>query len=141
MKAVAEISNCFVLKRRARDSNPQPVSRHHISSVAANHSLTLRKWLGANRTTWHRIVQRRAVKRVALHALGKVHSRGVVSRRVESHGFAPRLLRQMLRAFRAASHVSRSDHGRIDRGDVESLAAWAAELESRLRGLLMERPS
>jgi site-specific recombinase XerD len=30
-------------KRRARGSNPQPVSRHHISSVAANHSLTLRK--------------------------------------------------------------------------------------------------
>ena len=28
-------------KRRAWDSNPQPVSRHHISSVAANHSLTL----------------------------------------------------------------------------------------------------
>ena len=29
-------------KRRARDSNPQPVSRHLISSQAANHSLTLR---------------------------------------------------------------------------------------------------
>ena len=28
-------------ERRAWDSNPQPVSRHHISSVAANHSLTL----------------------------------------------------------------------------------------------------
>jgi hypothetical protein len=28
-------------KRRARDSNPQPVSRHLISSQAANHSLTL----------------------------------------------------------------------------------------------------
>src|SRR5687768_12092102 len=39
--------SCFTLtdyaqKRRARDSNPQPVSRHHISSVAASHSLTLR---------------------------------------------------------------------------------------------------
>ena len=30
-------------ERRARDSNPQPVSRHDISSVAASHSLTLRK--------------------------------------------------------------------------------------------------
>ena len=29
-------------KRRARDSNPQPVSRHLISSQAASHSLTLR---------------------------------------------------------------------------------------------------
>ena len=29
-------------ERRARESNPQPVSRHHISSVAASHSLTLR---------------------------------------------------------------------------------------------------
>ena len=29
-------------ERRARDSNPQPVSRHLISSQAANHSLTLR---------------------------------------------------------------------------------------------------
>lgn len=29
------------LKRRARDSNPQPVARHLISSQAANHSLTL----------------------------------------------------------------------------------------------------
>lgn len=29
-------------QRRARESNPQPVSRHHISSVAASHSLTLR---------------------------------------------------------------------------------------------------
>jgi Phage integrase family len=29
-------------KRRARDSNPQPVSRHLISSQAADHSLTLR---------------------------------------------------------------------------------------------------
>ena len=28
-------------KRRARDSNSQPLSGHHISSVAANHSLTL----------------------------------------------------------------------------------------------------
>jgi hypothetical protein len=30
-------------QRRARDSNPQPVTRHDISSVAASHSLTLRK--------------------------------------------------------------------------------------------------
>ncbi len=29
-------------KRRARDSNSQPLAGHHISSVAANHSLTLR---------------------------------------------------------------------------------------------------
>jgi hypothetical protein len=29
-------------KRRARDSNPQPVSRHLISSQTASHSLTLR---------------------------------------------------------------------------------------------------
>lgn len=29
-------------QRRARGSNPQPVSRHHISNVAASHSLTLR---------------------------------------------------------------------------------------------------
>ena len=29
-------------RRRARDSNPQPVSRHLISSEAASHSLTLR---------------------------------------------------------------------------------------------------
>jgi hypothetical protein len=35
----------LLIKRRARGSNPQPVSRHHISSVAANHSLTLRKRL------------------------------------------------------------------------------------------------
>ena len=28
-------------KRRAWDSNPQPLTGHHISSVAANHSLTL----------------------------------------------------------------------------------------------------
>ncbi len=33
----------FLSERRARDSNPQPVSRHHISSVAASHSLTLRR--------------------------------------------------------------------------------------------------
>ena len=32
-------------KRRARDSNPQPLSGHHISSVAASHSLTLRNSL------------------------------------------------------------------------------------------------
>jgi hypothetical protein len=31
------------LRRRARGSNPQPLTGHHISSVAANHSLTLRK--------------------------------------------------------------------------------------------------
>gem|GEM_PF-6249418 len=31
------------VERRARDSNPQPVARHHISSVTASHSLTLRK--------------------------------------------------------------------------------------------------
>jgi len=30
-----------VVKRRARGSNPQPVSRHDISNVAASHSLTL----------------------------------------------------------------------------------------------------
>ena len=36
----------FVLfKRRAWESNPQPVSRHLISSEAASHSLTLRKIL------------------------------------------------------------------------------------------------
>ncbi len=29
-------------ERRAWDSNPQPVSRHLISSEAASHSLTLR---------------------------------------------------------------------------------------------------
>ena len=28
-------------ERRARGSNPQPLTGHHISSVAANHSLTL----------------------------------------------------------------------------------------------------
>jgi hypothetical protein len=33
------------LKRRARGSNPQPLTGHHISSVAANHSLTLRNCL------------------------------------------------------------------------------------------------
>ena len=32
-------------KRRARESNPQPLSGHHISSVAASHSLTLRNSL------------------------------------------------------------------------------------------------
>ena len=32
-------------KRRARDSNPQPVTRHLISSQAANHSRTLRETL------------------------------------------------------------------------------------------------
>ena len=31
-------------ERRARDSNPQPLAGHHISSVAANHSLTLRNF-------------------------------------------------------------------------------------------------
>ena len=30
------------LERRAWDSNPQPLAGHHISSVAASHSLTLR---------------------------------------------------------------------------------------------------
>lgn len=30
------------VERRARDSNPQPLAGHHISSVAASHSLTLR---------------------------------------------------------------------------------------------------
>ena len=40
------IDNCSrptssLSKRRARDSNSQPLSGHHISSVAANHSLTL----------------------------------------------------------------------------------------------------
>ena len=35
-------SNNHLHQRRARDSNPQPVSRHLISSQAANHSLTLR---------------------------------------------------------------------------------------------------
>src|SRR6478672_5315270 len=30
-------------QRRARDSNPQPVSRHLISSQAASHSLTLQE--------------------------------------------------------------------------------------------------
>jgi hypothetical protein len=34
--------NQAVKERRARGSNPQPVSRHDISSVAASHSLTLR---------------------------------------------------------------------------------------------------
>ena len=29
-------------QRRARESNPQPLAGHHISSVAASHSLTLR---------------------------------------------------------------------------------------------------
>ena len=33
----------LLLQRRARDSNPQPVSRHLISSQTASHSLTLRK--------------------------------------------------------------------------------------------------
>ena len=36
------------LKRRARESNPQPVTRHLISSQAANHSRTLRKCLRYN---------------------------------------------------------------------------------------------
>jgi hypothetical protein len=36
-------------KRRAWDSNPQPVSRHDISSVAASHSLTLRNRQAKNR--------------------------------------------------------------------------------------------
>jgi hypothetical protein len=31
----------FAAKRRARDSNPQPLAGHHISSVAAHHSHTL----------------------------------------------------------------------------------------------------
>src|SRR5215204_433460 len=31
-------------KRRARDSNSQPLAGHHISSVAASHSLTLRRF-------------------------------------------------------------------------------------------------
>ena len=35
--------NNRLLQRRARGSNPQPLSGHHISSVAASHSLTLRK--------------------------------------------------------------------------------------------------
>lgn len=32
------------LERRARDSNPQPVARHLISSQTANHSHTLRRF-------------------------------------------------------------------------------------------------
>jgi hypothetical protein len=41
-------------ERRARDSNPQPVARHLISSQTANHSLTLRKCLCTTilRYTW-----------------------------------------------------------------------------------------
>ena len=44
------------LKRRARDSNSQPIARHDISSVAANHSLTPRSYsvtLCTNRTCVH----------------------------------------------------------------------------------------
>ena len=40
--------SCENQKRRARDSNPQPVARHLISSQAANHSRTLRKLLRCN---------------------------------------------------------------------------------------------
>ena len=34
----------FLSERRARDSNSQPLAGHHISSVAASHSLTLRRF-------------------------------------------------------------------------------------------------
>ena len=40
-KKCAHLTSHGISKRRARDSNSQPVSRHHISSVAASHSLTL----------------------------------------------------------------------------------------------------
>lgn len=33
----------FCLERRARDSNSQPLTGHHISNVTANHSLTLQQ--------------------------------------------------------------------------------------------------
>ena len=41
----SRISDKHFLERRARESNPQPLAGHHISSVAASHSLTLRKSL------------------------------------------------------------------------------------------------
>jgi hypothetical protein len=40
--AITRLRALFLRERRARDSNPQPVTRHDISSVAASHSLTLR---------------------------------------------------------------------------------------------------
>jgi hypothetical protein len=36
------LQNRALLKRRARESNPQPVARQLISNQSANHSLTLR---------------------------------------------------------------------------------------------------
>src|SRR4051812_48221780 len=42
-KAVTGYFDGFLQERRARDSNSQPLSGHHISSVAASHSLTLRR--------------------------------------------------------------------------------------------------
>jgi hypothetical protein len=41
-------------KRRARDSNPQPLAGHHISSVTASHSLTLRIGCGVRLVAHHR---------------------------------------------------------------------------------------
>ena len=38
---IQSLRSAALFKRRARDSNSQPVARHHISSVAASHSLTL----------------------------------------------------------------------------------------------------
>ena len=40
-KGVFGLFMILICKRRARDSNPQPLTGHHISSVAASHSLTL----------------------------------------------------------------------------------------------------
>ncbi len=39
----ALIEESRALKRRARDSNPQPLTGHFISNEAASHSLTLRR--------------------------------------------------------------------------------------------------
>ena len=44
-KGVFGLFRILFRKRRAWDSNPQLLSEHHISSVAASHSHTLRKRL------------------------------------------------------------------------------------------------
>lgn len=42
LQLIRNLRRGLLEKRRARGSNPQPVTRHHISSVTASHSLTLR---------------------------------------------------------------------------------------------------
>ena len=87
-------------KRRARESNPQPVARHLISSQAANHSRTLRNSL-------RNIILRHALLVVKGHFL------------VSTRTIAPRGLQLAWRFFWGSKAESR-DAGR-ESGDLEKI--------------------